>query len=167
MIFIANHVSSFDTFAILNVIPIKQRINTFAAGAKDYFFEGFGNILGFFGRIFLNAFSFSRETNIKQSLKDFGEVVNRGGNVLIYPEGTRSQTGKLLPFKTGIGLIAWHMEIPIVPIKTRGLYRVLPKGKLLPKYGKVKINIEKPIKFSKMYSIQEITDKLHKEIEKL
>ncbi len=171
VIFIANHCSQFDTLTILKALPRKVRMNSYAAAAKDYFFTGIGRLLGFFGAIVFNAFAFSRDTNIKQSLKDFGEVINRKGNVLIYPEGTRSTTGKLLPFKPGIGLLTWNMEVPVIPIKSKGLYEILPKGRIIPKNlprsGKVEIIIGKPLKFSKMQSFQEITDILREELENL
>lgn len=100
-------------------------------------------------------------------MKDFGKVINNGGNVLIFPEGTRSTTGKLQPFKSGIGLITWNMEVPVIPIKIKGLYEVLPKGTHFPKTGNVEVIIGKPMKFNKMQAFQEITDKLEKEFRKL
>jgi len=170
VIFIANHSSTFDTTALLRALPARMRVKTYVAAAKDYFFETkskYGKLMGTIGRLAYNAFSFSRTTNIKQSLKDFGEVVNRGGNVLIYPEGTRTTTGKLLPFKQGIGLLVWHMGIPVVPIKMKGLYEIMPKGKSLPSRGHVEIIFGNPIKFSKVQGIQEITDTLYKKMKEL
>ena len=166
-IYIANHCSQFDTLVVTKSLPAKQRVNLYTAGAKDYFFEGKLKFLGPLFRLFFNTFSFSRTTNIKQSLKDFGKIINNGGNVLIFPEGTRSVTGKLQPFKSGIGVIAWNIDVPIIPIKINGLYNVLPKGSHFPKPGVVEVKIGEPTKFSKMNSFQEITDKLEKEFKKL
>lgn len=167
VIFIANHTSILDSFSIFKSLPLRCRLNLHPAGAKDFFFEGENRGLGIIGRIGFNVFSFSRTSGIKQSLRDFGEIINRGGNILIYPEGTRSYTGELMPFKLGIGLIAWHMQVPVVPIKLEGLHHILPRGRIMPKSGHVKVIIGKPIKFSKMQSFGEISDILHKELEKL
>lgn len=169
-IFIANHVSMFDTLALLRALPFKYRIRLSVAGAKDFFFRAeskYGRILGTFGRLVLNAFAFARDKEIKQSLKDFGSVINRGGSVLIYPEGTRSPTGRLLEFKQGIGLLTWHMDVPVIPLRSKGLYDVLPRGKVLPKRGKVEVVIGKPLQFNKMKSFIEITKELEKEMRKL
>lgn len=166
-IFIANHTSMLDTFAIYRALPLKYRLNTYPAGAQDFFFSNKKKFFGFMSRLIFNAFSFSREGHIKQSLKDFGTIINLEGNVLIYPEGTRSRTGKLLHFKRGIGILAQDMEVPIIPIKINGIYDVMPTGIIFPKYGKVELILGKPIKFSKMQSPQQIIDILEKEMKNL
>jgi long-chain acyl-CoA synthetase len=161
VIFIANHVSMLDTFAVYRVLPFSARLNTFAAAARDFFFKNF--ITAAFGRIVFNAFAFSRKENVKQSLADFGEIINRGSNVLIYPEGTRSRTGQLLDFKAGVGIMAWNVGVPIIPIKIQGLADIMPVGRVIPKFGKrVSLTIGKPLKFNRTQSFQEITAILHK-----
>ncbi len=160
VIFIANHSSMLDTFAIYRAFPFSIRLNTFAAAARDFFFKNF--ITAALGRLVFNAFAFSRKENVKQSLADFGEIINRKSNILIYPEGTRSRSGNLLEFKAGTGLMAWNTEVPIVPIKLEGLHEVMPVGKHFPELGsRVKVIIGEPITFTKMSSPEEITDKLH------
>jgi len=71
-IFIANHTSMMDTQCIFRALPVTQRKKIFTAGAKDTFFTGWKNISGFFARLSFNVFAFSRDSQIKQSLKDFG-----------------------------------------------------------------------------------------------
>jgi 1-acyl-sn-glycerol-3-phosphate acyltransferase len=88
-------------------------------------------------------------------------------NVLIYPEGTRSRTGKMAEFKEGIGILAKGIEVPIVPIKLEGLHEILPVGKIWPKKGNVKIKIGKPIIFSKIQNSQDITKKLREIIQSM
>ena len=169
-IIIANHSSMLDTLTILRVLPLRYRINLYVAAAKDFFYRPgskYGRILGIFGRVVYNSFAFSRDKEIQQSLKDFGRIINSGGSVLIFPEGTRSITGKLSKFKPGIGLLAWNMDVQIVPIKMKGLYDILPKGRSLPSRGRVEVVIGKPIKFSKTQSFQDITDILYKKIEEM
>ncbi|MEM4271391.1 MAG: 1-acyl-sn-glycerol-3-phosphate acyltransferase, partial [Candidatus Pacearchaeota archaeon] len=164
-IIIANHTSMFDTFALFKALPFSYRMNTASAAAKDFFFKN--KITGFFGRLSFNAFGFSRKGNTKQSLKDFSNLINKGMNVLIYPEGTRSRTGKLLDFKEGIGVLEWELNVPIVPVKLKGLHEVLPVGSYFPKFGKVEVIIGKPLTFNKMTSPKEITKKLYETIKNL
>lgn len=161
-ILIANHTSMLDTFAIYKALPFSYRFNTCPAAAKDFFFKN--KIVGLLGKLTFNIFGFSRKEDTKQSLKDFGKLTDTNHNILIYPEGTRSRTGKLAEFKEGIGIIAREISIPIVPIKIKGLYEVLPTGNYWPKFGKVEIKIGKPLKFNKMQSPQEISKILHKTI---
>jgi long-chain acyl-CoA synthetase len=164
-IFISNHTSMLDTFAIYRALPLKYRINTCPAAAKDFFFEN--RIIGILGKLALNAFGFSRKEETKQSLKDFGKLIDSNHNILIYPEGTRSRTGKLAEFKDGIGILAREINIPVVPIKIKGLHEILPVGNYWPKFGNVEIKIDKPLKFNKMQSPQEITKILHKKIKEM
>lgn len=166
LIFVCNHVSMFDTFTIYRALPISIRIKTFSAAARDFFFKNY--ITAVFGRLAYNAFAFSRKENVKQSLIDFGEIISEGNNVLIYPEGTRSRNGQLLEFKTGTGLMVWNTGVSVVPIKINGLYDVLPVGKIFPKFGRrIEIIFGKPLKFTKMQSPQEITEKLHEAVKNL
>ena len=164
-IFIANHASHFDTPLLLKSFPIKKRKSLFIAGAKDYFFKSRfkGNLL----RLLFNVFAFSRTKNIKQSLLDFGKIIDENGSILIFPEGTRSTTGKIAEFKSGIGLLAQNMQVPVVPVRVVGTSSILPKGSTLPKRGKVAIIFGKPVNFSKLASIHEISKKLKQEVEKL
>jgi len=167
VIFIANHVSILDTFSIFKSLPVNYRLTTYPAGAKDFFFEGKYSWLGIPARLLFNTFSFSRTSSIKQSLRDSGKLVSKGRNLLIYPEGTRSKTGKLLPFKPGIGILAWNLEVPIIPIKTHGLYEILPRDKIIPRRAPLKISIGAPLIFNKTQSPQEITKILEEEMKKL
>jgi long-chain acyl-CoA synthetase len=169
VIFISNHSSYFDTSAIFRAIPWRYRVKMSVAAAKDFLYEGKLKIFGFIGRLVFNAFPFSRTTNIKQSLKDFGEMVSRGHSVLIFPEGMRSRTEKMLPFKGGIGVIAWHMELPIVPIKIKNLHKVIPYGAWFPRtiFQTAEVAIGKPLAFKKTQSFEEITEILQNAVEQL
>ena len=70
------------------------------------------------------------------------EIFNPG----IFPEGERTKTGKMNPFKLGIGIIASNMKVPIVPIKLEGLFEILPRNCNFPKKrGKVTLKIGKPL----------------------
>ena len=66
--------------------------------------------------------------------------------MIIFPEGTRSRDGKLLPFKKGAFVAAIHLGVPIVPVVCKGTTRIMPKGEylsILP--GKVELVVLEPI----------------------
>jgi 1-acyl-sn-glycerol-3-phosphate acyltransferase len=61
--------------------------------------------------------------------------VERGHSLLVFPEGTRTLTGRLGPFQQGVFRIAQELSVPIVPVTVTGMYRVMRKGSLLIRPG--------------------------------
>jgi len=76
-----------------------------------------------------------------------GQLVDRGVNLLVFPEGERSASGRLLPFQQGLGIMVTELEIPVVPVKIRGLERVYPRGALWPRRGRVTVTFGEPLRF--------------------
>jgi len=72
---------------------------------------------------------------------------DKGYSFLIFPEGTRSRTGKLQPLRRGGFFLARSAEAPIVPVSVRGTLEILPKGKLLPKKGTIRVVFHPAILF--------------------
>jgi 1-acyl-sn-glycerol-3-phosphate acyltransferase len=66
----------------------------------------------------------------------------------IYPEGTRSPDGRLYRGRPGVGWLAMHSGLPVIPVAMFGTDRVLPPGHSVPRLGKVRIKIGKPLTFS-------------------
>lgn len=164
-ILIANHQSHLDAPNIIKSLPNSYRSRIAVAAAKDYFFNN--KIAAFLARLFFNAFPLDREGNIRESLTVIGKLLDAGQSVLIFPEGTRTTTSQIQPFKNGIGVIAKEMEVPIIPVKISGNFEILPKGKILPKRGKTLIKIGEPLIFPTNVSYIAITDKLQETLESL
>lgn len=78
--------------------------------------------------------------NLKNSILKMAEVLKQGKNLVIFPEGRRTNTGKLGTFKKTFAILAMELNIPIVPVCIRGAYDALPRGKNLP--GTAHIEIE-------------------------
>jgi 1-acyl-sn-glycerol-3-phosphate acyltransferase len=70
---------------------------------------------------------------------------NGKNNIIIYPEGTRSITGKIQPFKKGPAMVSTELGLPIVPAYISGTSRAWPKGKIFMKPKKISIRIGKAI----------------------
>jgi long-chain acyl-CoA synthetase len=117
VMFAANHHLHNDNFLILGAIPLRWRWKLSVAAAAD---DIFGNRLrGFVSALLGNAFPMAREGAVRRSLDLLGARLDRGFNVLIYPEGKLTVDGPLQEFKSGTGLVAIHGAIPVVPMRLK------------------------------------------------
>lgn len=89
--------------------------------------------------------------NPLESIQLLNQLNEDGYSTIIFPEGTRSRDGNLLPFKKGPFVAAIHLGIPIVPVICRGTQKIMPKGKYLSIYpGEAEIIVLAPIATSGM-----------------
>ncbi len=137
VLLVANHASHLDTPSILRALPRRLRARVAVAAAADYFFRT--RLLGIATPLLLNAFPFSREGAVRSSLEHCGDLADAGWTILVYPEGTRSTTGRLQAFRSGAGLLATDLRVPVVPIGVHGTHALLPKGARLPRRGPVTV----------------------------
>jgi 1-acyl-sn-glycerol-3-phosphate acyltransferase len=94
------------------------------------------------------------EKSKKEVIEKAEKVLKKGDILVIYPEGTRSRTGKIQEAKTGIAKIFLKTKIPILPVAIKGTFQLMPPGKSLPKIKKIiKINIGKPFYFEKEFEV--------------
>jgi long-chain acyl-CoA synthetase len=154
VLLIANHTSHLDAPSVLSLLGRSHRERTAVAAAADYFFRGVGRSL--IASVALGAFPFHREGPVAASLSHCGDLVDDGYSVLIFPEGTRSPDGRLQPFKTGIGLLARELGVPVVPVAIDGLHAILPKGRTLPRPGPVRIVVGEPVQLDPGMSNAEV-----------
>ncbi len=138
----ANHSSHLDTLAVMTVLGSEsKRLRVLAA--KDYWFST--RFKSWFSGELLKFVPFDRHANFLQGLRISQEVLKQNECLLIYPEGTRSVTGELQPFKPGLGLLAYETGSPIIPVYINGTYHALPKGRNLPRKSRVQVIFGKPI----------------------
>jgi len=149
VIFIANHISHYDAIYVTRAIP--RRLRTLAiAGAADLMFEIKPDyswrqklhvrFRGFCVSLLLNVFPFSRGVHVKKSFEYMGELLDRGWNILLFPEGKLTTTGEMDRFKSGIGLLAQAMQVPVVPVKIADLYPITNYMSYLPKkFGRARV----------------------------
>lgn len=75
-------------------------------------------------------------------------LIKAGKVVVIFPEGSRSQDGRLRPPKAGIGLIVAQTRCPVVPAYLKGTHEVLPAGSKWPRFHSVTVSFGEAIRFS-------------------
>jgi 1-acyl-sn-glycerol-3-phosphate acyltransferase len=78
-------------------------------------------------------------------LRRTAATIRQGSHLLIFPEGTRSRDGSLLPFQRGLFSIAFRAGVPIVPIAIQGASRVLPPGGFRVRPGTIRLRVGEPI----------------------
>jgi long-chain acyl-CoA synthetase len=161
VVFAANHQSHFDVPVILMALPARWRRRVAPAMAKEFFKahffpaqysarEVFTNRLNYYlSAFFFNTFPLpQREAGARQTLRYIGEVTGDGFSVLIFPEGVRSASGDMKPFRPGIGMIGARLDLPIVPIRIDGVDRILPTGASWAKPGRVSVTFGAPMRLS-------------------
>ena len=86
---------------------------------------------------------------------------------MIFPEGTRSNQKKLLPFKKGAANIAKAFNLPILPVVSHNAHNLMVKGKVWFKSGDIHLDILDPIENTENFSTEELTDLIFKKINKV
>jgi long-chain acyl-CoA synthetase len=158
VIFAPNHQSYLDVPVILAALPAPWRYRIAPAMSKEFFdahffpqrhpwHERFTNSLNYrLSTLLFNAFPIpQREMGAGQSIRYMGELTEEGWSILIFPEGDRTHAGELHPFQPGVAMIASHLRLPVVPIRIKGLERVLHRTAKFPTPGRVDVHIGAPI----------------------
>lgn len=135
----ANHQSQFDIPAVLGYLPIQFR---WLAKKELFKVPLWGYAMRRAGYMPIDR---SHPKKALRSLEEAAKKIRNGTSILIFPEGTRSCDGKLLPFKPGAIVLALKSGCPIVPMAIVGTRETLPRGSLWAKPGDVKIRIGKAI----------------------
>jgi long-chain acyl-CoA synthetase len=142
-IVISNHASHLDMGFV------KYALGSYGEGlvslaAADYFFDG--ALRRTYFEQLTNLQAFDRKTNIRQALREAGDTIRSGKNVLLFPEGTRSTDGALHEFKSTLGHLALSTRTDILPVHLGGTYESWPKGRKLPTRRDITARIGPPLK---------------------
>jgi 1-acyl-sn-glycerol-3-phosphate acyltransferase len=141
-IYMANHMSNFDIPVLQAFLPVQFR---WLAKAELYKIPVFGYAMKRAGYISIDR---SDRKSAIESLNKAVDIIRNGISVVIFPEGTRSRTHNIQPFKKGGFFLAVDSGVPIIPIIIHGTERIMPKKQMLIKPGNVTLEIVKPINSS-------------------
>lgn len=142
-----NHVSYLDW---LILYPYFNKIKK-----KEIFFIGKKRL--FEHRLFKHLMEYANvicvdQENVDKAFISQVRKILRDGNILgIFPEGTRSEDGKLIKGQSGVTRLALMNKVPVVPVGLNGFYDILPKGKKIPRISKLVIDIGEPIYLDQYY----------------
>ena len=175
-IIVGNHASYFDSFIFPSIILPK--LNKRMCALIDSTYWKYPLIRRFLDKcggipVHVNKEKDAKEKN-KLSIEMVVEHLKKGEIFMMFPEGGRSEDGKLGKGYNGVSKIALASKAPVVPAGIIGSHKVLPKGKYLPRFKRCEVKIGKPMHFNKLYSkkinkkmLDQITRKIMKEIGKL
>jgi long-chain acyl-CoA synthetase len=184
MLIVANHITSVDAALLEYALPgaIRRRMAIAMSGEMLEDFrhfrnpEGVGKHKGFFpqGPLYyvlvtalFNVFPLHRQRDFQRSFAHAGEALDKGYNVMVFPEGVRSEEGKLAAFRPGIGLLVKQSSAPVLPMAMRGLGDLKTRKHRWFRSGRIELRVGQPIRFSSTDTEAAITARLHDEVEKL
>ena len=138
-IFMANHVSNIDPPILVPNLPKRTSVLV----KKELFrIPALGTAMRVAKLVPVDRHN--RDAAI-QSVRDAAEVIRAGLDMTIFPEGTRSRDGSLLPFKKGPFYLAMESGCPVVPVTIAGTYDILPKGKFFIRHGTAELIFHPPL----------------------
>ncbi|TAN34414.1 1-acyl-sn-glycerol-3-phosphate acyltransferase [bacterium] len=138
LIICANHSATLDPPMVPAFVP---RADTWSMAKSEYFTKGFNNWI--FRRY--QAFPVVRHTADRAALRTSFDLLKAGQVLIIYPEGTRVESGVLAAPEPGAGFIAQKAACPVLPVGLTGTRECFPKGARWPRRTRVNITFGKPI----------------------
>jgi len=135
----SNHQSYIDPVLIGVVLP---RPLSFVAREGLFRIPLFGALLRGLGAKPIDRTAASRST-----LAAAVEIVGAGGLLVVFPEGSRTDDGRIGPFQRGFGFVAARSGAPVIPAAVRGAYEAWPKAKLLPRPGSLRVAFGEPLRY--------------------
>ncbi len=180
LLVISNHVGDVDPGFILTALPARFRHRlAIATGGealealrtpppdRNFFLRVYDRTQWILGVSLLNLFPLPREAGFRRSFAYAGEAVDRNYSVLVFPEGRHTTDGNLLPFRTGVGLLAENLGIPVMPMRIDGLFECKHAGKRFAPPWKISVKIGKPMKFPPGASPAQIAAELQEAVRAL
>ncbi|MGB8325865.1 MAG: AMP-binding protein [Candidatus Acidiferrum sp.] len=177
VLIIANHITYLDIAWVLPALParFRNRLATAMGGERlaamrrpprEMSFVGrFRERLDYFLALSLfNVFPLPKESGFLKSFSFAGDLADRGWNILIFPEGLTSEDGKMTTFRSGIGLLAKQLDLPIIPMRLSGLFDLKQENKILARPGHVRVTIGEPVRFSADQDAKEIAQELERRV---
>lgn len=152
-IIVANHRSALDGYFITSKLRPKVVKNTFFFAKEKHLHSKFAHFMARKNNVILMDIN----KNVRDSLQQMAAVLQKGKNVIIFPEGTRSSNNKLQTFKDSFAILSKELNIPIVPVAISGSERAVFKKINIPRpFAKISVDFLKPVVPKATTTIEEI-----------
>ena len=157
---ISNHVTMFDQAFVLAALPIRLRHRLVIAMDGELLREWrhprerrlpgrlwWPAVYAFTVAAF-NVFPLPKKAGFRRSLAWAGRALDRGYSVLVFPEGVRTEDGRMGRFMPGIGLFARDLGVPVVPLRIDGLFELKQARRPFARPGRVQVTFGEPVRFA-------------------
>ena len=177
---ISNHVTYLDIAWILPALParLRNRLATAMGGERlarmrrpspnlNLFQRFLERLRYFLACSLFNVFPLPQESGFLKSFTFAGDLADRGWNVLVFPEGRTTDDGHMAHFRSGIGLLAKQLNIPVIPMRLTGLFDLKKEHHILARPGHVQVIIGTPVRFSPDQDPNQIARELERRVAEL
>ncbi|MCA1613693.1 MAG: AMP-binding protein, partial [Acidobacteria bacterium] len=180
VLFVADHVTRADQALVLWALPrrFRHRLTIAMEGEllRDWRRAPAG--AGLFARAlglaqyalvvtFFNVFPLPKRSGFRRSFAYAGESADRGLSLLVFPEGRRTNDGRMGKFMAGTGLLAADLNLPVVPVKLDGLFRLKREARYFARPGELTIRIGGPVVYGRDTPAAEIAADLERRVAEL
>ena len=150
-----NHQSYLDGALVSIGLPMKIL-------RDSYFYATEEHVQGSFRQYYArhNNIIIMERGNLRDSILKLAEVLKRGKNVIIFPEGSRTHTGKLTDFKKTFAILSRELQVPILPVCIRGAFEALPRSRHFVSPHKIEVEFLAPIVPDSNLSYDEIANQV-------
>jgi long-chain acyl-CoA synthetase len=159
-LFVSNHLTEIDGALIMGRLPLRMtgrfsiamsgemlRGYKYPAATEAWYWKLWLPIQYLLVVLSYHVFPLPRTAGVRRAFRHAGQLADHGYHILVFPEGTRSTTGKLLPFRQGAGILARDLQLPVVPICLTGIHELRQQGRRVARRGEVQIRIGAPLRF--------------------
>lgn len=158
LIVASNHQGAFDILIHLAIMPRGFR---FVAKKELFKIPLFGWYMTLAGYVPIDR---EVSASAHRTIGGVTDVLKSGDAILIFPEGTRSKTGEIGPFKRGSLMAAFQSGAPVLPVCIQGSFEMLPRNTFLIRPSKLKVSFGKPISFEKYKDKKPLREDYEKEL---
>lgn len=157
-----NHQSFLDGMFVMSFLKFRMIRNTYLYAKKEHIKRPLLKFIANRHNIIIVDMS-----NVKDSIQKLAEALKQKKNIVIFPEGTRTTSGKLGEFKKTFAILSQELNVPVVPVSIKGAFDAMPKGTILPRPHKVEVEFLDPVYPSKQKdsTYEKLTDTVYKRIE--
>jgi long-chain acyl-CoA synthetase len=133
-----NHTSYLDGFVLFASLPFRLSKNLYFQGLRKYFpYKTISELI--------NVIPVSTESDLINAMERSREILRKGLPLCIFPEGGRSFDGELRELKIGFAILSIETGVPVIPVFIDGTFKILPRGRFIPRRGRIRVYIDKPL----------------------
>ena len=150
-----NHQSFLDGPLVTTGLPMEVVKNCYFYATEEHFNTAAKRSVARQCNVILMQMS-----NLKNSIQHMAQVLRAGKNLMIFPEGRRTNTGEMGDFKKTFAILAKELQIPIIPVRITGAFDALPRHKTLPRPSKITVEYLTPVIPDANKSYDEISEQI-------